>query len=58
MRASEGILLDPHYGVPAFDVAMELPATDREPVVLWQTGVLPAAIEFLGVSHSIVMGRS
>ena len=58
MRASEGILLDPHYGVPAFDVAMELPATDREPVVLWQTGGLPAAIEFLGVSHSIVMGRS
>lgn len=57
MRESEGILLDPHYGIPAFDVAMQLHATDREPVVLWQTGGLPAAIEFLGVSDSRVMGR-
>ena len=57
MREAEGILLEPHYGVPAFDVAMELHATDREPVVLWQTGGLPAAIEFLGVSDSCVMGR-
>ena len=57
MRETEGILLDSHYGIPAFDVAMELHATDREPVVLWQTGGLPAAIEFLGVSDSLVMGR-
>ena len=57
MRESEGILLDSHYGIPAFDVAMELPATEREPVVLWQTGGLPAAIEFLSVSDSLVMGR-
>jgi D-cysteine desulfhydrase len=59
MRESEGVLLDSHYGIPAFDVAMELPATEREPVLLWQTGGLPAAIEFLsvGVSDSLVMGR-
>ncbi len=60
MRESEGILLDSHYGIPAFEVAMELHATDREPVVLWQTGGLPAAIESLNVSvsDSLVMGRS
>ena len=59
MRESEGVLLDSHYGIPAFDVAMELSATEREPVLLWQTGGLPAAIEFLsvGVSDSLVMGR-
>ena len=57
MRETEGILLDPHYGVPAFDVAMDLRATDREPVVLWQTGGLPAAIEVLGRSPSQSMGQ-
>ena len=47
MRESEGILLDPHYGIPTFEVAWTLPATAEEPVVLWQTGGIPAAIENL-----------
>lgn len=56
MLETEGILLDPHYGVPTFAAAMDLRATQREPVVLWQTGGLPAAIEFLGANDSLAMG--
>lgn len=56
MLQTEGILLDRHYGVPAFAVAMDLCATQREPVVLWQTGGLPAAIEELDASEPLLMG--
>lgn len=52
MRESEGILLDPHYGVPTFEVAWTVPATPDAPVVLWQTGGLPAAIEHLGTGDN------
>ena len=50
---TEGILLDPHYGVPTFVAAMELRATLLEPVVLWQTGGLPAAIELLSANDLV-----
>lgn len=48
MRESEGVLLDPHYGIPTFDVALALSSSPEEPVVLWQTGGIPAAVEILG----------
>jgi D-cysteine desulfhydrase len=56
MRKREGILLDPHYGAPAFDFALELPASQREPVVLWLTGGIPLAIDGLDLSDSIASG--
>ena len=58
MRESEGILLDPHYGVPAFEVAWTLSATSQEPVVLWQTGGIPAAVETLGAGDDVECGNA
>lgn len=40
---SEGLLVDPHYGVKALSVAVGL-AREHGPTVLWSTGGLPAAL--------------
>ena len=44
-----GVLLDPTYGVPAYEIISQITGDSNDTVVWWLTGGLPAAIESLTV---------
>jgi D-cysteine desulfhydrase len=49
---SEGILVDPTYGAKAVTAVQELRAFgERAPIVLWQTGGLPSALQLLATAE-------
>lgn len=44
-----GVLLDPTYGVPSYEIISQITRESKDTLVWWLTGGLPGAIESLAV---------